>query len=84
MIVGVSVMGTAVKVTNSVAVGLAGAGAIVLVAVTNAGVGVCMDGVIVGGGAGKVGTVYSQPSQAVREISKNNAGARSFFIFCSS
>ena len=54
--VGVAVLGTVVKVTKVVTVGLAGTDAIVLVAVAKTGVGVWMDGVMVGGGAGKVGT----------------------------
>ena len=53
---GVVVMGAVVKVTKVVAVGLDGSDTIVSVAVMNTGVGVWMDGVMVGGGAGKVGT----------------------------
>ena len=74
--VAVSVGGTCVRVSVGVPVGMTG----VFVIVTIMGVGVKIEGVIVGGGAGNVGTLYTQPSQAVmvsvsRKISKMN-----FFI----
>lgn len=77
--VSVGVIGVAV----SVGVSETTAGMLVCVAVTITGVGVKIEGVIVGGGAGKVGTVYDQPSQALSSNSRKIAIRNIFFIPCS-
>jgi hypothetical protein len=60
-------------------------GVFVFVMVTMIGVTVKMEGVIVGGGAGNVGTVYDQPSQLESKgIMRNMSGIYFFIEMCSS
>jgi len=74
------VSGVAVSVDVSVGVSVRTRGVVVFVMVTMTGVIVIMDGVMVGGGAGKVGTVYDQPSQAVRANTRKKDKLTIFFI----
>jgi hypothetical protein len=78
--VSVEVTGVAVSVAVPVGVSVRAKGVVVFVIVTITGVIVKIDGVIVGGGAGKVGTVYDQPLQAVSAKTRKKFNGMIFFI----
>jgi hypothetical protein len=80
----VNAVAVSVRVTGSsvpVGVSVMNGGLVVFVIVTITGVIVKMDGVMVGGGAGKVGIEYDQPLQAVSDKVRKNAIKLRFFIY---